>query len=132
MQNALPLLSSALAALTLSGCATTNQPTPLPNGRNVALGQAAFADGPIIQPVAVLEDSRCPVGTLCVWAGRVRVKMLWLRPTGEKKPFEVTLGERSQIADGSLLLESVLPAKRADSVIAPADYRFSMRFDGGF
>ena len=131
MQNASLFIAPALAAFTLAACATTTPKAPLPDGRNVALGQATFVDGPVIQPVEVLEDSRCPVGTHCIWAGQVRVKMLWLRPTGEKKPFEVTLGERTQIADGSILLESVRPDRRKDQAIKPGDYRFSMRFDGG-
>lgn len=122
---------ATLTAASLAACASLPSDAPLPDGSHVALGQRAYVDGPLIQPVEVLEDSRCPVGTQCVWPGRVRVKMLWLRPTGEHKPFEVTLGERTQIADGSILLQSVSPEKRADKAIKPGDYRFSMRFDGG-
>ncbi|WP_144243845.1 hypothetical protein [Sphingopyxis sp. MWB1] len=124
-------LAIPLAGILLSACASLPDDPPLPDGSHVALGQRAYVDGPLIQPVEVLEDSRCPVGTQCVWPGRVRVKMLWLRPTGEHKPFEVTLGERTQIADGSILLQSVSPEKRTDRSIKPGDYRFSMRFDGG-
>lgn len=132
MQNsprlAAPIL---LAALALSACATTRGQTPLPDASNVALGQRAYADGPIIQPVAVLEDSRCPMNARCVWAGRVRVQMLWIRGNGEKQPFEVTLGESTPLADGSVTLESVRPDKMTNVVLKPADYRFSFRFDGG-
>src|SRR3546814_2440709 len=52
---------------------------PFPDGSDVALCQKAYVDGPLVQPVAVVEDSRCPMNVRCVWAGRVRVKMLWLR-----------------------------------------------------
>lgn len=119
------------AAFALSACATTRGQTTLADPGNVALGQRAYADGPIIQPVAVLEDSRCPMNARCVWAGRVRVKMLWLRGNGEKQPFEVTLGEATPLADGSITLESVRPDKMTNVVLKPADYRFSFRFDGG-
>ena len=68
----------------------------------------------------------------CVWAGRVRVKMVWIRGNGEKQPFEVTLGESTPIADGSITLESVRPEKRTDVTIKPGDYRFSLRFAGGY
>lgn len=118
------------AALALSACATTRD-APLPDGSDVALGQKAYVDGPIVQPVEVLEDSRCPMNARCVWAGRVRVKMVWIRGNGEKQPFEVTLGEPTHIADGQFTLESVRPEKMTNVTIKPADYRFSLRFAGG-
>lgn len=126
---ALPAL--VIAALALSACAASGQQTPLRDASDVALGQRAYADGPIIQPVKLLEDSRCPMNARCVWAGRVRVQMVWIRGNGEKQPFEVTLGEHTPLADGSITLESVRPEKRTGAAISPADYRFSFRFMGG-
>src|SRR3546814_12425747 len=76
----------AIPALALSACAAAGQQTPLPDGSHVAIGQRAYVDGPIVQPVAVIEDSRCPATVRCVWAGQVRVKMLWIRPTGQNQP----------------------------------------------
>lgn len=131
MQNIVRLAAIALpAAFALSACATTAG-APLPDGSDVALGQKAYVDGPIVQPVEVVEDSRCPMNARCVWAGRVRVKMVWIRGNGEKQPFEVTLGEPTQLADGQFTLESVRPEKRTDIEIKPSDYRFSFRFAGG-
>jgi hypothetical protein len=131
MLNLSRLSALALPAiLALSACATTRG-APLPDGSNVALGQKAYVDGPIVQPIAVLEDSRCPMNARCVWAGRVRVKMVWIRGNGEKQPFEVTLGESTPIADGSITLESVRPEKMTNVKLKPADYRFSFRFAGG-
>ncbi len=131
MQNLHRLAIVALpAALALSACATTRG-APLPDGSDVALGQKAYVDGPIVQPVEVLEDSRCPMNARCVWAGRVRVKMVWIRGNGEQQPFEATLGEPVQLADGQFTLESVRPEKRTDVTIKPGDYRFSLRFAGG-
>ena len=131
MQNIVRLAAIALpAAIALSACATTAA-APLPDGSDVALGERAYVDGPIVQPVEVVEDSRCPMNARCVWAGRVRVKMLWLRGNGEKQPFEVTLGEETQLADGKFTLESVRPEKMTNVTIKPSDYRFSFRFAGG-
>ncbi|MDR7059788.1 MAG: hypothetical protein ACT6QT_03865 [Sphingopyxis sp.] len=131
MQNFHRLAILALpAALAMSACATTRA-APLPDGSDVALGQKAYVDGPIVQPVEVLEDSRCPMNARCVWAGRVRVKMVWIRGNGEKQPFEATLGEPTQLADGQFTLESVRPEKMTNVAIKPADYRFSFRFAGG-
>jgi hypothetical protein len=122
---------SLVTAATVSACAATRDVAALPDAANVAIGQRAYADGPLIQPVAVIEDSRCPVGVACVWAGRVRVKMLWLRPNGEAQPLEAVLGEPTPIADGTITLESVRPEKRVDQAIRPGDYRFAFRFMGG-
>lgn len=131
MQNVHRLAILALpAALALSACATTRG-APLPDGSDVALGQKAYVDGPLVQPVEVLEDSRCPMNARCVWAGRVRVKMVWIRGNGEKQPFEATLGEPVQLADGQFTLESVRPEKMTNVTIKPSDYRFSFRFAGG-
>src|SRR3546814_6902911 len=104
MQNKPLTILPLAAAFALSACATTAG-APLPDGSDVALGQKAYVDGPLVQPVEVVEDSRCPMNARCVWAGRVRVKMLWLRGNGEKQPFEVTLGEETQLADGKFTLE---------------------------
>ncbi|WP_447754054.1 hypothetical protein [Sphingopyxis fribergensis] len=131
MQNLTRLAILALpAALALTACATTRG-APLPDGSNVALGQKAYVDGPLVQPVEVVEDSRCPMNARCVWAGRVRVKMVWIRGNGEKQPFEATLGEPVQLADGQFTLESVRPEKMTNVTIKPSDYRFSFRFAGG-
>ena len=131
MQNFYRLAILALpAALALSACATTRG-APLPAGSDVALGQKAYVDGPLVQPVEVLEDSRCPMNARCVWAGRVRVKMVWIRGNGEKQPFEATLGEPVQLADGQFTLEAVRPEKTTNMTIKPSDYRFSFRFAGG-
>lgn len=130
--NAPRLAASALiAALSLSACAATSSQTPLADGSNVALGQRAQVDGPIVQPVKILEDSRCPMNARCIWAGRVRVQMLWHRGNGEKQPFEVTLGQPVHLADGQFTLESVRPEKMTNVTLKPEDYRFSFRFDGG-
>src|SRR5690606_32817392 len=61
---------SLIVPLALSACAAARSaapdPAPLPDASSVALGQRAYADGPIIQPVQVLEDSRCPENVMCV------------------------------------------------------------------
>jgi hypothetical protein len=118
----------APTVLLLTACATTSMPQS--DGSDVALGQEAVVDGPKIKPIAVLEDSRCPINARCIWAGQVRLKMLWIRSQGDQE-FELTLGEPTPLADGNITLTSVRPDKRTDAVLKPADYRFSFSFDGG-
>ncbi|MBB6424590.1 hypothetical protein [Sphingopyxis sp. JAI128] len=131
MQNIARLATIALpTALLLCACATTAS-APLPEGSDVALEQKAYVDGPLVQPVEVIEDSRCPMNARCVWAGRVRLKMVWFRGNGKMHAFEATLGEPVQLADGQFTLESVRPEKHSDVMIKPSDYRFSFRFAGG-
>lgn len=118
-----PLATAALAA-----CATVGD--TVADGRDVGLGKTAYVDGPKIRPIEVIEDSRCPMNARCVWAGRVRLKALWVRPSGNQE-IELTLGEPTPLADGAITLTSVRPDKSADKTIAPEDYRFSFSFAGG-
>lgn len=125
-RRTLPLLALPLVALT-----APSVPELRPSASDVAIGQAVYLDGPVVQPIAVLEDSRCPVDVRCVTAGTVRVKMRWRRPTGKMEDFTVRLGEPGPLADGSVLLMAVRPEKRTDRPIRRRDYRFDLRFDGG-
>ena len=49
---------------------------------NVPLSKTSTQAGVSITLVAVLEDSRCPRDTTCIWAGRAVVKIL-VRASGE-------------------------------------------------
>ena len=60
MRNKPLTILTLSAAFALSACATTAG-APLPGGSDVALGQKAYVDGPLVQPVEVVEDSRCPM-----------------------------------------------------------------------
>jgi hypothetical protein len=129
-----------VSAALLSGCAVTganNQitetlSTVLPSGENVRFGQKAYVDGPIVEPVKLLEDSRCPQNARCVWAGRLKLQMIWHRGNGEQMPFELTLGEPTHIADGNIQITAATPPIIVGGdKLEPADYRFSFRFDGG-
>jgi hypothetical protein len=43
---------------------------------NIPLTKTSIHDGVSITLVAVLEDSRCPRNTTCIWAGKAVVKIL--------------------------------------------------------
>ena len=49
---------------------------------NVPLTKTTTQDGVSIKLVAVVEDSRCPRDTTCIWAGKAVVKIL-VRASGE-------------------------------------------------
>lgn len=122
-----------LAASTLlftAACATI--PTVKSDGIDVALCQTAYVDGPKILPIKIIEDSRCPMNARCVWAGRVRILVAWVKSDGEQQ-VELTLGEPVPLADGALTLTAVNPSKMAGEgkELVPSDYRFSFQFAGG-
>lgn len=117
-----------VAMIALSACVTTAETDA--DGSNVRLGQTAYVNGPRVQPVAVLEDSRCPANAQCIWAGRVRLKMLWVRPEGNQE-FELILGEPKSLADGKITLTDVKPTKTVEKQAGSGDYRFSFEFQGG-
>ena len=113
-----------------AGCATI--PQAKSDGTDVAFGQTAYVDGPKIRPIKLIEDSRCPMNARCVWAGRVRILVAWVKADGDRQVV-LTLGEPTPLADGTLTLTTVTPSKIAGEgrELTPSDYRFSFRFAGG-
>ena len=81
--------------------------------------------------VAVLEDSRCPLDVMCVWAGRVQVEMKHAYGTSAEK-FVLVLGQGLQNAwvDGrtgiALVLEQVWPEPNLSHPIEKP-YRIKLR-----
>lgn len=122
-------LAALLPISILAGCislpiAQSQDPT------NARIGQAVYVDGPVIKPVAVIEDSRCPAEVQCVWPGRVRIKALWMRADG---PRELLLAsdQPMAVADGIMTLSEVRPIRPKNGKIDAGKYRFSLSFAGG-
>lgn len=125
MTRILPLFALALA---LGGCVTYK--THSDGITRVRIDQTANVDGPKVTPLKLIEDSRCPKGAQCVWAGRVRVTVrIDLGQRSELR--DLALGEPQQVADGALTLVEVLPEKTAGDHIYPDEYRFGFKFAGG-
>ena len=130
----------AAAVLFLPGCAVSPPPASAPNQEQEAdglsrgrIGETVAVGGPKVTPLAVLEDSRCPMNARCVWAGQVRVRVR-IHLGGGTVVKELTQGQPVPVADGTLELVEVQPDRLADAdapALAPADYRFGFRFMGG-
>ena len=121
------MLLAPLAAL--AACATV--PPEDSGGLSWArIGETVNVGGPTVTPLKLVEDSRCPQGVQCIWAGQVVVSATISTPT-MKLTRDLTLGEPFQVADGALVLAEVQPVLRKDTPTTPADYRFGFRFDGG-
>ena len=108
-----------LAALALTGCVTT----PAPAGPTAGIGQWANADGLRVKPLAIIEDSRCPINVVCVWAGRLVVRA---EVTGGswRETHDFELRKPQSIPGGQMTLMEAVPSKLAGQPIEPADYRF--------
>lgn len=124
------LLIRLVAIAATAGCAApiaTRPPwPPLQDGSaTVALGRHAVI-GPIdIVPLRIEEDSRCPTGVQCVWAGRVRVAVS-IADHGEIASFPIllTLGEPLPMENGGgLTLVAVCPYPVHPNAIARDAYR---------
>jgi outer membrane lipoprotein SlyB len=111
------LLLAALPALALSGCITYH--TVNDGITRARMGETVRVGAMMVTPQSVIEDSRCPTGTQCVWAGRVRIVA---RVDGADA--ELVLGEAKPLAQGRLTLVEVYPAKPKDSTLYPDEYRF--------
>ena len=131
--------AAALAALSLAACATTAQhapPVDTPSAPEGTDGWQAIGErgefGPVIIPLRVIEDSRCPINARCVWAGRLVVETeILLRGGAESLTVPMTMGEPVPVADGAATLVAVWPEQETGHTIAASEYRFAYRFDGG-
>jgi len=116
----------ALAALPLAGCATLFG-SGQASVQTLALGQTGDF-GPVnLTPISVDEDSRCPSGVECIWAGTVRAKVL-VEPAGADHAVFATLGQPLGVDGGTLLLEQVTPQRGSTAQIPPNHYSFTLRY----
>jgi hypothetical protein len=116
-------------SLLAAGCATVPKADAGPE--LLRLGQTGTVDGPKVTPLAVLEDSRCPINARCVWAGQVRLRIRVTLGAGSRE-HEIVTGKPLQIADGQLELVEVEPGRMAgQGSDKPLAYRFGFRFAGG-
>ncbi len=78
-----------------------------------------------IKFVSVVEDSRCPVGVDCIWAGNAKVQINATNQNGVSKTFELNTGLEPQSVtfEGyEIKLAGLLPHPRANLPINPKRY----------
>ena len=125
-----PILAIALAAalFALGGCATTAATRP--DRPAAALGQAARVGPLTIEPLVLIEDSRCPVEVKCIWAGRLVIRAA-VTIAGRRDTRDLTLGTPQPVGQGQLVLAAATPVKRATAVLRPRNYRFIFAYTAG-
>ncbi len=113
-----------LAALALSGCMTMRDNDGSGSAR---FGQTARVGDLRVTPLRLLEDSRCPQGVQCVWAGQVRIGVSV--SSGSRVDFyELTQSKPVTVSRGQLVLAEVTPPRLADRSIRLQDYRFTFDY----
>ncbi|NTZ41547.1 hypothetical protein G7A66_00265 [Altererythrobacter sp. SALINAS58] len=118
---------AALAASALMSCAPavkTALDKPNAGEEYVSLQQSFNLGALTVTPLRVLEDSRCPLQTNCVWAGRLIVETLVVGPHWQQT-VDLNLGE-AQVVDGfAIRLSGVIPEGTTEGEEKPDDYRFA-------
>ncbi len=100
-------------------------PTPTSNTTlELHLGQSKSIQGVTIAPLAVTQDSRCPVNVTCIWAGTVDVRT---RVTDAAGASDVVFSLNSPVAAGGLTitLTKVSPEKHEGVTLKDSDYVFT-------
>jgi hypothetical protein len=114
----------------MTGCATA--PDAAHDLTWARIGQTVAVGGPKVTPLAIIEDSRCPAETRCVWPGRVRVFVRIDLGRGSETR-ELSQGMPMPVADGTLELVAIRPDKPrpTERLLAQGTYRLGVRFMGG-
>ena len=123
------------ACLALTGCVAAKPPEnrAVGTGASVTLGvgEAASIQGtPVsLRFVGVIEDSRCPSDTTCVWAGEVKVQLEFLERGKDPRPVELKLNESTNAAERTVTLMQVEPHPRSNVRIAANGYRATLKLE---
>lgn len=125
-------VAATLLPLMLTACATTasaSEPRQVADGESVTLafGDAvALGDRGTLRYLRVANDSRCPPGKQCVWAGDAEVVFEWTATSGTPEPFSLHTGrgDRSRTLAGSVVTLTSLergatPAAQVSIAAAP-------------
>jgi len=104
---------------------------PGPGDFVLAVGEQERAGaGPLLVRFdRVVEDSRCPTGVTCVWAGRAVVEIAVSLEDSEapERSFELEVGgEPAEVYGWRLAAVRLDPHPRADEPTATADYRLAL------
>ena len=98
---------------------------------SLGIGQTASIEGEklVIKFKAVLEDSRCPVNVVCVWAGNGKVEFEILDIDGQNKTVTLNTEEEPRVTTlkgHNLKLISLNPPRIDGVSISPGDYSVTL------
>ena len=123
MKQVIVILSLVLM---LVACEPTVKQGMLDTPVRLKVGQSLDVDGMLITVEKISEDSRCPQGAQCIWAGKVSVA---LHVQTQDSAFDMVLmlglndaGATQLVGVDSLTLKEVSPAPVLDQKISQSDY----------
>ena len=128
-------IAAILTCLTLAGCGTAstqNAPAVGPGaGITLGVGEAASLEGTSVSLrfLGVIEDSRCPTDTTCVWAGEVKVNFEILERSKDSSTVELKIGESTKAGSRVITLQQVEPQPRSNVRIAANGYRATLKIE---
>ena len=87
------------------------------------IGKEVSGLGVRITPLAIVEDSRCPIDVMCIQAGTVRVRALLSSGLGEATQ-EFKLGQTITTEAERITLTEVFPQRMAGTMVRDGEYVF--------
>ncbi len=134
-RNRMLLVCCILGVLPMS-ISCSDEITATPNTPFVlAIGQAARLDnGSLVTFVGVSEDSRCPKGAQCFWAGQAKIDLYIGEPGSGKELQLIVPGMKDEVevkgeTDGlSIMCTKLAPYTDADTPIVKEDYKLTLTF----
>lgn len=92
--------------------------------QTLTVGETKTIGGLEVTLNAVTEDSRCPIGVVCVWEGRL-VAEVTLTTSDTQQKRALNLGEATPFSVFTIMLQSVEPAKVHDEEIDDSEYELT-------
>ena len=104
------LLAIAVFGLSAAGCSTTDgvqasdsssvAPATMGEPFRLSEGESVQMAGHALRFQSVVEDSRCPENTTCVWEGRAKVRLAVSNPAGGADAAILTVPHGGAMSDG--------------------------------
>ena len=124
--------STTAAPATAGASSSTPAGVTVPGTVLLAPGESAAIEGRgvAVRFASILEDSRCPRGVECVWAGRARVAVELVRDGGVVRTVELEVGSQPVEAEGlRLAAEALDPYPSAEAPTRTEQYRLRLRVE---
>ena len=104
----------AFATLALAACATVPAESATTGTSTARYGETATVGPLLVRPIALVEDSRCPINARCVWAGRLVIEAeVTYHGGSEQVRGNMTLGTPLVLGKESVMLVAGEPGKLA-------------------
>jgi len=121
-----PSCDFALCPVTSTSSPAISSTTPLLIVTYINRGASAF--GIKVTPLAILEDSRCPVGYTCIQAGVVKVRVQ-VATASQTNIFELLQGAPITVGDHYVTLSYVEPKRSSGQTIPQDQYQLSFKIE---